>query len=186
MDGLTRQCPRPRSNTRHPDKLKKDCTACGTLHQAGECPASSSVCFKSDKQGHYTRQHHSKIQSTMPSTLNSNRNTRGSWCGRGRGGRGCGSKRAVYETETTDTSKPIVDATNYDVNIIRLQHAYGMVPIEGSELKHRRKKVATDEISVIQTLALGDYFTFEPKHRYYMEVQLNVTLMYSGSPAKIL
>ena len=35
-----------------------------------------------------------------------------------------------------------------------------MVPTEGSELKHRRMKVATDEIS-IQTL--GDDFTFEPK-----------------------
>ena len=36
-----------------------------------------------------------------------------------------------------------------------------MVPTEGSELKHRRKKVSTDEISIIQTL--GDDFTFEPK-----------------------
>ena len=38
-----------------------------------------------------------------------------------------------------------------------------MVPNEGSELKHRGKKVATDEISIIQALALGDDFTFEPK-----------------------
>ena len=42
------------------------------------------------------------------STLSSNRNTRGSWHGRGRGGRGRGSKRAVYEAETTHTSKSIV------------------------------------------------------------------------------
>ena len=92
----------------------------------------------------------------------SNRNTRGSWHGRGRGSRGHGSKGAVYEAETTDTSKPIVDATNSDVDIVRLLQAYGMVPTEGSELKHRRKKVATDEITVIQTLAFGDDFIFEP------------------------
>ena len=78
---------------------------------------------------------------------NSNINTRGSWYGRGRGGRGHGSKHAVYEADTTDTSKPIADATNSDGDIIRLLQAYGMVPTEGSELKHRRKKVATDEIT---------------------------------------
>ena len=51
IDGLARQCPRSRSksNTRrppstvHPDRPKNDCTACGTLHQTGECPASSTV-----------------------------------------------------------------------------------------------------------------------------------------------
>ena len=36
-----------------------------------------------------------------PSALTSNRNTRGTWCGRGRGRR---SKSAVYEAETNDTS----------------------------------------------------------------------------------
>ena len=91
MDGLKRQCPRPRprSNTRrspstvHPDKPKNGCTACGTLHQAGECPALSTVCFKCNKQGHYAKLCHSKIQSTT-STPNSNRNTRESWHGRSR------------------------------------------------------------------------------------------------------
>ena len=155
----------------------------GTLHQARECPASSTVCFKCNKRGHYAKLCHSKVQSTT-STLTSNRNTRGSWCGRGRGGRGRGSKHVVYVAETTDTSKPIVDATNSDVDIIRLLQAYGMVPTEGSELKHRRKKVATDEISIIQTL--GDELHLNPNHWYYMEVWLNVTLMYSGSPVKIL
>ena len=58
-------------------------------------------------------------------------------------------------------SKPIVDATNPEVDVIKLLQAYGMVPTEGSKLKHRRKKVTTDEISIIQTL--GDEFTFEPK-----------------------
>ena len=50
MDGLPRHRPRPKNthvnakrptSTVHPDKSKKDCTACGTLHQAEECPASS-------------------------------------------------------------------------------------------------------------------------------------------------
>ena len=67
----------------------------------------------------------------------------------------------MYEAETTDTSKPIVDTTNSEVDVIKLLQEYGMVPTEGSELKHRRKKVATDEISVVQTL--GDDFTFESK-----------------------
>ena len=96
----------------------------------------------------------------------------------------------MHEAKTTDTSKPIADATNLDVDVIRLLQACGMVPTEGSELRHRRKKVATDEISIIQTL--GDDFTFESKPleiyymENYMEIQLNVTLMYSGSPVKIL
>ena len=55
----------------------------------------------------------------------SNRNTRGSWHGRGRGH---GSKHAVYEAETTHTSKPIIDATNSEVDVIKLLQAYGMVP----------------------------------------------------------
>ena len=138
--------PRPRRNTRRPpstvcpDRPKNDCTACGTLHQAGECPASSTVCFKCNKQGHYAKLCHSKVHSTT-SAPNSKRNRRGSWHSRGRGGRGPGSKRAVYEAETTDTSKPIVDATNSDVDIVRLLQVYGMVPTEGSELKHRRKSL---------------------------------------------
>ena len=60
-----------------------------------------------------------------------------------------------------DTSKPIVDASNSEVDVVKLLQACGMVPTEGSELKHRRKKVTTDEISIIQTLS--DDFTFEPK-----------------------
>ena len=146
MDGLARQHPRSKSksNTRrppstvHPDRPKNDCTACGTLHQAGECPASSTVCFKSNKQGHYAKLCHSKVQSTT-NALSSNRKARGSWHGRGGGGRGCGSKHAVYEAKTTDTSKPIVDNTNSKVDVVKLLQAYGMVPTEGSELKHRRK-----------------------------------------------
>ena len=64
----------------------------------------------------------------------SNWNTRGSWYGRGRdnrGGRGHGSKCAVYEAEMSDTSKPIVDATNSEVDVVKLLQAYGMVPTEG-------------------------------------------------------
>ena len=67
MDGLARQCPKSKSrdgsNTRrpqqspavHPDRPKTECTACGTLHQVGECPATSSVCFKCNKQGHFSK-----------------------------------------------------------------------------------------------------------------------------------
>ena len=47
------------------------------------------------------------------------------------------------------------------MDVVKLLQAYAMVPTEGSELKHRRKKVATDKISIVQTL--GDDFTFEPK-----------------------
>ena len=157
MDGLARRCPRPRSrsNTRrpqhstvHPEKPRSKCNACGTLHQVGECPAASVVCFKCNKQGHFSRLCQS--QSTTTSTPNSSRNIRGSWCSRGRGNRsrGHGSKCVVYEGETSDTSKPIVDATNSEVDVVKLLQAYGMVPTEGSKLKHRRKKVATDEISI--------------------------------------
>ena len=171
MDGLTRQCPkfksrggsntRPQSPAVHPDRPKTECTACGTLHQVGECPATSSVCFKCNKQGHFSRLCRSTI-----STPSSNRNTRGSWHGRGRGsnrgGKGHGSKCAVYEAETSDTSKPLVDTTNSEVDVKLLQ-AYGMIPTEGSELKHRKvKKVTTDEITLVPTQTLNDIHTIQP------------------------
>ena len=175
------QNPDLKSNTRrppstvHPDRPKNDCTACGTLHQAGECPASSTVCFKCNKQGHYTKLCNSKVQSTT-SAPNSNRNIRESWHGRGRGCRGCGSKCAVYEAKTTDTSKPIVDATNSEVDVVKLLQAYGMVPTEGSELKHRRKLL-------LMRLALSGLLvmTLHLNPNHYAEVQWNVTLMYSGN-----
>ena len=47
----------------------------------------------------------------------------------------------TYEAETSDTLKPIVDATNSEVDVVKLLQAYGTVPTEGWELKHRRKKV---------------------------------------------
>ena len=62
----------------------------------------------------------------------------------------------------SDTSKPIVDATNCEVDVFKLLQAKGMVPTEGSELKHRRKKVTTDEISIVPIQTFGDNFTFEP------------------------
>ena len=62
-DGLARLHPKSKSRggnkTRRPqqsvcpDKPKTDCTVCGTLHQIGECPTTSSVCFKCNKQGHF-------------------------------------------------------------------------------------------------------------------------------------
>ena len=177
MDGLTRPCPRPRprSNTRrfpstvHPDKPKNDCTACWTLHQ-----------------GHYAKLCRSKVQSTT-STLTSNRNTRGSWHGRGRGGRGgrgCGSKCVVYEAGTTDTSKPIVDATNSDVDVIRLLQAYGMVPTEGSEQNTGERTMLLMRLALSRLLVMTLHLN--PNHWYCVEVQLHVTLMHSGSPGKIL
>ena len=50
-----------RGNTRKPqqlssvcqDRSKTECIACGTLHQVGECPATSLVCFKCNKKGHF-------------------------------------------------------------------------------------------------------------------------------------
>ena len=123
----------------------------------------SSVCFKSNKQGHFSR----LCWSTTTSTPGSNRNTRGSWHSQGRGSnrsnRGCGSKCAVNEAETSDTSKPIVDATNSEVDVVKLLQAYGMVQTGGSALKNRRvKKVATDEISMVPIQTLSDIHTIEP------------------------
>ena len=171
MDGLARRCPksksRSRSNTRRPQQSvsphipKNECIASGILHQAGECSASSAVCFKCNKLGHYSRLCWFQSTTTTP---NSNKNARGSWHGRGRsnrGGRGHGSKHAVYEAETSDTSKPIADATNSEVDVVKLLQAYGMVPTEGPELKHRRtKKAATDEISMVPIQTVSD-ITFE-------------------------
>ena len=60
----------------------------------------------------------------------------------------------------SDTSKHIVDTTNSEVDVVKLLQAYGMVPSEGSELKHR-KKVATDEISMVPIQTLSDIHTTE-------------------------
>ena len=63
----------------------------------------------------------------------------------------------------SDTSKPIIDVTNSEVDVVKLLQAYGMVPTEGLELKHRRtNKVTTDEISVVPIQTLGN-LTFEPE-----------------------
>ena len=46
---------------------------------------------------------------------------------------------------------------------MKLLQAYGMVPTEGSELKHREvNKVTTDEISLVPTQTLNDIHTIEP------------------------
>ena len=48
--------------------------------------------------------------------------------------------------------------------MVKLLQANGMVPTEGSELKHRRtKRVMTNEISVMPIQTLGDNFTLESK-----------------------
>ena len=52
------------------------------------------------------------------------------------------------------------------MDVVKLLQAYGMVPTEGSELKHRRpKKVATDEISVVPIQTLSDIHTTELAHK---------------------
>ena len=62
--------------------------------------------------------------------------------------------------------KPMVDATNSEVDIVKLLQAYGMVPTEVLELKHRRpKKIATDEISVVLIQTLSDVHTTELAHK---------------------
>ena len=54
-------------------------------------------------------------------------------------------------------------ATNSEVDVVKLLQAYGMVPTEGSELKHRRvKKVATDEISMVPIQTVSEIHTIEP------------------------
>ena len=86
----------------------------------------------------------------QPATM---RSPTGYWCGRGRSnnrGRGRDQSRCnVHEAETQDTSKPIVDTTNSDVDVVKLLQAYGMVNSEGSELRHRKvKQTDVDYISV--------------------------------------
>ena len=100
----------------------------------------------------------------------------GSWCGRGRGnnrdGRGSGSKCAVYEAEMSDTSKPIIDATDSEVDIVKLLQMYGMVSTEGSELKHRRpKKDTTDEISMVPIQTLSGIHTTDLAHKSPLALQ---------------
>ena len=55
----------------------------------------------------------------------------------------------MYEAETSDISKPTVDATNSEVDVVKLLQAYGIVPTDESELKHRKKKVVADGISMV-------------------------------------
>ena len=46
---------------------------------------------------------------------------------------------------------------------MKLLQAYGMIPTEGSELKHRKvKKVTTDEISIVPIQTLGDIYAVKP------------------------
>ena len=52
------------------------------------------------------------------------------------------------------------------MDVVKPLQAYGMVPTEGSELKHRRpKKVATDEISMVPIQTLSDIHTTELAHK---------------------
>ena len=64
----------------------------------------------------------------------------------------------------SDTSKPKVDGTNSEVDVVKLLQAYGMVPTEGSELKHR-KKVVADEISMAPIQSLNDVHSSDLAHK---------------------
>ena len=72
------------------------------------------------------------------------------------------------------------------MDVVKLLQAYGMVPTEGSELKHRRKKATTDEISIIQNL--GDDFTFEPKplELHQSPVECNIDVQWELSNEDIM
>ena len=87
----------------------------------------------------------------MPS---SNRNSRGSWHGQGRGtsSRGHGFRCSINETEVSDTSKPLDDSTKSEVDMVRLLQVYGTVPSKGTELKRRKQVI--DESSTVNSLAL--------------------------------
>ena len=72
----------------------------------------------------------------------------------------------LYMKQTSDTSKPIADATNSEVDVVKLLQTYGMVPTEGLGLKHRRpKKVVTEEISMIPIKTLSDVHSTELTHK---------------------
>ena len=143
------------------------------LNNTIQCPASSTVCFKCNKQGHYIKLCHSKVQvHQIPIEI------QGDLGAVEVGVTGHGSKHAVFEAKTTDTSKPIVDATNSKVDVVKMLQAYCMVSSEGSELKHRRKSQLMRSASsrlLVMTLYLNT------NHWYYVEVQWNATLMYSGN-----
>ena len=78
--------------------------------------------------------------------------------------RGHGSKCAVCEAEMSDTSKPIVDATNSEVDVVKLLQAYGMVPTEGLELKHRRKSLLVKLALCQSRLLVILHLNLNPSH----------------------
>ena len=87
----------------------------------------------------------------------------------------------MYEAEA-DSSKPIVDSTTSEVDVLKLLQAYGMVPTDGSELKHR-KKVATDEISVVKNLGDGFTSTFMPLVPHGSLVECNIDVQWETCDA---
>ena len=78
----------------------------------------------------------------------------GYWHGCGRStnrGRSRDTRHNVHEAEveTQDTSKPIADTTNLEVDMVKLLQAYGMVNSDGSGLRHRKvKQIDVNDISV--------------------------------------
>ena len=71
----------------------------------------------------------------------------------------------MYEAEISDTSKPIVDGTNSEVDVVKLLQAYGIVPTDRSELKYRKRKVVADEISMVPIQSLSDVHLSDLAHK---------------------
>ena len=179
MDGIIKHHQRPKSRgnfhnnsgRRRPqqqqqravqqDRFKSECTACGTVHQPNDCPARSAVCFKCNKTGHFSN----KCRSSTIKQPSSTRPSTGYWHGCGRStnrGRGCDTRRNVHEAETRDTSKPIADTTNSEVDVVKLLQACGMVSSEGSEFRHRKvRQIDIDDISVQTSNFANDVHTVD-------------------------
>ena len=133
-------------------KIDSDQNVLHVVLYTNDFPARSAVCFKCNKIGHFSNKCHSSTIKQPSSTRSSTRYWHG--CGRNtnRGrGRINDSRHNVHETEVEarDTSKPIADTTNSEVDVVKLLQAYGMVNSDRSGLRHRKvKQVDIDDISV--------------------------------------
>ena len=89
------------------------------------------------------------------------------WHGHGRNtnrGRGhvSDTRRTVHEAEVRDTSKPIADTSNSEIDVVKLLHAYGMVNSDRSGLRHRKaKQIDIDDISVQTSSFANDVHTID-------------------------
>ena len=100
----------------------------------------------------------------------------GYWHGHGRNtnrGKSRDTRHNVHEVEAQDTSKPITDTTNSDVDVVKLLQAYGMVNSEGSELRHRKCSRPTLITLMCRQATLSLMYMWlilHPSHWSYMAV----------------